>query len=141
MVNVKNRVPELDERVWLTAEWLLRAAGLLDTWHREVYPAHMVAVKQCRGRCYYARSRVRPEFTITIPVWALNSKRDGFADYYVAHEMSHAFAWQFDGERQHGPAFMKWLKTLCPREFWHYELEYKPRNAMAAGIRKPKGEL
>jgi hypothetical protein len=32
---------------------------------------------------------------------------------------------------------MEWLKRICPAESLHFELEYKPRNAMAAGIRKP----
>lgn len=131
-VPVRNHRPEWEAPLQLGVEWLLRRADI----DHEVL-THcgwaVYAVEASRGRCRYG-SR-----TITVPTWALASKRPLFADYYTAHELAHAFAWMHDREGQHGPAFMQWLKRLCPREAWHYELEYKPRNAMAAGIRKPRG--
>lgn len=82
-----------------------------------------------RGFCYWV-SR-----SITIPTHALVSEQPGYAEYYLAHEMAHAKAGK---KAAHGPEFMDWLKRLCPPEFVHYELGYKPRNAKAAGI---KGKL
>lgn len=84
-------------------------------------------VSQSRGRCYY-RSKV-----ITIPDWAIQKGLD-YKTWYVSHEMAHTFA---RGD-QHGMIFMSHLKRICPTECQHFELGYKPRNAVAAGIRKPK---
>jgi hypothetical protein len=91
-------------------------------------------VDAVRGRCHYA-SR-----TITVPLWALQKAtvKPGYQYWYVAHELAHACALQFEQSRDnHGPIFMKWLIILCPFEFVHYELDYKPRNASAAGITNP----
>lgn len=82
-----------------------------------------------RGYCYHARK------TITIPKHALHSKRPGFGEYYIAHEMAHAKAGK---DMAHGPEFMSWLQYLCPPEYVHYELTYKPRNAKIAGIKGAK---
>ena len=91
-----------------------------------------------------ARVRGRARFAtgvVTIPTWILltfnMSNREGFLTYYVAHELAHLFARKYNGHKGHGPAFMEWLKKLCPKDYWHYELDYKPRHAFAAGIRKP----
>jgi hypothetical protein len=87
------------------------------------------AVKQNRGRCYY-RGKAG---VITIPVWAIERAVD-YKVWYICHEMSHAL----DKSRsKHGPEFMRILQDICPAESVHYELGYKPRNAAAAGIRKP----
>lgn len=89
------------------------------------------AVDQDRGRCYYG-SRV-----ITIPVWVITRRSIGERIWYISHELAHSFAgWRAN----HGSDFMEELKRICPPEFVHFELGYKPRNASAAGIRKP-GEL
>lgn len=89
------------------------------------------AVDQDRGRCYHA------DKVITIPVWAIDKRDTGFKIWYISHEISHAFAgWK----AKHGPVFMDWLQKVCPPEFVHHELGYKPRNAASAGIRKP-GEI
>jgi hypothetical protein len=90
------------------------------------------AVDQTRGRCYYKHK------VITIPAWVINqtnnkSKQIGYKDWYIAHELAHTFA---RGDN-HGPLFMAQLKRICPKEYVHYEIEYKPRNANSAGIRNP----
>lgn len=80
-----------------------------------------------RGFCYWDTK------SITIPTHALrNSRGVGYDQYYLAHEMAHAHAGR---AAAHGAVFMDCLKRLCPAEFLHYELNYKPRNAKAAGIR------
>ena len=81
-------------------------------------------VKQSRGRCYYLNK------TITIPVFAW-SKGIDYLTYYIAHEMAHAIAGSL---AKHGQQFMQVFKNICPKEYQHYELGYKPRNATAAGI-------
>lgn len=85
-------------------------------------------VDQTRGRCYY-RQKV-----ITIPSWAILSKKPGYKCWYVCHEMAHAY----DKTRSnHGPEFMAKLIEICPDDCIHYELGYKPRNASSAGITMP----
>jgi len=86
----------------------------------------MYVVDQRRGWCRHNTK------TITIPKWCMVDKREGYLQYYVAHELSHI------GNPGHGENFMEQLKRLCPPEYWHYELNYKPRNAAAAGIVAPK---
>jgi len=80
-------------------------------------------VKQQRGRCYYAHK------TITIPVWAIK-KGVEYTVYYIAHEMAHAYV----PFANHDADFMHMFKTICPQHLWHHEIDYKPRNAIAAGI-------
>lgn len=82
-------------------------------------------VRTNRGRCYYDQK------IITIPAHAYESKREGYFEYYVSHEMAHAFA---PRGSQHDSSFMAELKRICPPQFQHYEVGYKPRAAMAAGI-------
>lgn len=69
---------------------------------------------------------------ITIPQWVLDKKdKLGYFDWYCAHEMAHAYA----GARvQHGPIFQQWLKKICPIEYQGYEVSYKPRAMIAAGL-------
>jgi len=84
-------------------------------------------VSQSRGRCY-GSSRV-----ITIPSWAVKRQAE-YKTWYISHEIAHALD---DCLHNHGPEFMEWLKVVCPVESLHHELEYKPRNATAAGIIDP----
>jgi hypothetical protein len=88
-------------------------------------------VDQRRGRCYYDKG------TITIPLWVIQSKKIGQKTWYISHEIAHIHAPR-DG---HGQMFMRALKRICPKEFQHYELEYKPRAAIAAGISYPLDQL
>ena len=94
------------------------------------------AVNQQRGRCYY-RDKV-----ITIPLWALEAlqqvKKPNYWIWYVAHEMSHAFDKTYSN---HGFEFMMQLKRICPADCVHYELNYKPANASAAGISMNHNEV
>lgn len=114
----------------MKARFEARLANLIahNTFAQELVSAGW-AFKVSRGRrgfCYWV-SR-----SLTIPKHALLSERPGYAEYYLAHEMAHAKAGK---KAAHGPDFMDWLKHLCPPEFIHYELNYKPRNAKAAGIK------
>ena len=85
------------------------------------------AVSQLRGRCYY-----RPK-VITIPVHAIVRPID-YKTWYISHELAHAY----DAARSnHGDPFMRELIRICPPEYIHHELGYKPRNAARNGITKP----
>lgn len=76
--------------------------------------------------------------TIVLPAWLYIKNRSAdFKVWYVAHELAHAYD---KCKHSHGPEFMEWLKRICPAECLYHELEYKPRNARQAGIRKP-GEV
>ena len=88
-------------------------------------------VSSRRGMCYY-RSK-----TITIPEWCIDYEKPGYKVWYIAHEFAHTFA---RGDN-HGQRFMKELKRICPQEYVHYELGYKPRNASIAGITEPVIDL
>src|SRR4051794_12961904 len=92
------------------------------------------AVDQRRGRAYYSKR------VVTLPLWVFKNPRgEGFALYYLAHELAHIA--DFDaGNRNgnHGPTFMAHFMRLCPVEFQHFEIGYKPRNAVAAGIRRKR---
>lgn len=87
-------------------------------------------VKQTRGRCYYGPK------VITIPEWVLSRATD-YKEWYIAHEMAHAYSYLDGKTDNHGPNFMEMLKSICPPDCIHYELGYKPQNASAAGIRLP----
>lgn len=84
-------------------------------------------VDQVRGKCYYDKG------TITIPIWVIRSKRIGQKIWYISHELAHTF----EPGDSHGQRFMRKLREICPIEHQHYEIGYKPRNAIAAGIRIP----
>lgn len=79
-----------------------------------------------------------PYKQIAISDWAINSMRPGYKEYVICHEMAHAFA---PKDEIHGARFMSWLQRICPPEYIHYELEYKPRNAASAGITLPFLEI
>ena len=69
-----------------------------------------------------------------VPEWAWRwgNSKPGFVEYYLAHELAHAYSLSFRHDNQFYEAF----KMICPKHLQHYELEYKPRNAAAAGITK-----
>jgi hypothetical protein len=90
------------------------------------------AVDQQRGRCYYS------DKVITVPVWALQSDKKGYWIYYLSHEIAHAYCGYGAG---HGLQFQEKLKEICPEEYLHYELDYKPAFAAAAGISRKEIEL
>jgi predicted ferric reductase len=82
------------------------------------------AVDQGRGRCYF-RQKI-----ITIPIWAMQ-KSIQYREWYICHEMSHAVA---GIEAKHGVAFQKVLQSLCSAQAIQYELTYKAREVVRAGI-------
>lgn len=88
--------------------------------------------RQTRGFCNWR------EKVITIPMWALlkDKKAKGYADWYVSHEIAHAITGYMPdkGTDYHGPEFMANLKSICPVEAQVYEITYKPRHALAAGV-------
>lgn len=74
---------------------------------------------------------------LTVPIWVV-SKGFDYLTYYVAHELAHGLSYKDTKKMHHDQNFMYWFKKLCPVDFQHFELNYKPRNAKAAGISKPK---
>ncbi len=136
----RKRAFECDDYVNEIAEMLLEIAGFKLPANTKIY-----AVEQRRG--FYQPSKKY----ITIPKWALDGRyakynQEGFDYWYIAHELAHAVHCREDfhsycNDKPHGPEFMAFLKKICPKEYWHYELGYKPRNASAAGISMPKDEL
>lgn len=81
-------------------------------------------VDSSRGRCKYSHKE------ITVPSWAFNKGKDYF-NYYLCHELAHSVAGH---GVNHGDKFMKEFMRICPVEYQHYELNYKPVNATRAGI-------
>ena len=96
-------------------------------------------VNQRCGKAYFAKR------TLTLPIWVfVNPRGEGFSLYYLAHELAHIAnfdAGTYDYRKPHGPAFMEEFKKLCPIEYQHFEIGYKPRNAMAAGISRKRVTL
>ena len=67
---------------------------------------------------------------LTVPLAAETKGKDYFL-YYLAHEFAHK------GSRLHDKEFYKLFREFCPKEFQHYELDYKPRGAkLSKGVRK-----
>jgi len=81
-----------------------------------------------RGRCSYRSG------TLTVPIWVLDKGMD-YTLWYACHEISHVLAPATRGD-QHGAKFMAALISICPKDSLHFELNYKPRLAAAAGITK-----
>jgi len=96
-------------------------------------------VNQRCGKAYYAKR------VITLPIWVFTNPRgEGFALYYLAHELAHIAnfdAGTWNSRKPHGPAFMEEFKKLCPVKYQHFETGYKPRNAAAAGISRKRVTL
>jgi len=115
-------VSDLIENAALDAE---SKQVLREVW---IYP-----VDQKNGRAYYNNN------TVTVPKWAFELRRKGFTKHYAAHELAHMLAHHKYGKQgwNHGKRFYECLKILSP-DTLHYELDYKPKNAAAAGIKKPK---
>jgi hypothetical protein len=132
------------------AEWVeLLLAGLdpptLPGLSLAAYEITAYVTSSQRGRAYNAWQfpGSDPRF-VTVPLWAWKPGDDGcyiherdpdYGIYYLAHEIAHHLAPAKKGD-VHGPAFMAAFKAVCPKELWHHETGYKPRNAAAAGIAK-----
>lgn len=126
----RKRAKGLDKHIRLLAKIILEVAGMEIPSDISLY-----ATNQNRG--WYVHSKRY----ISIPRWVIENKKTGYDFYYIAHELAHAWVFENVGRnvQSHGPEFMEAFKMICPKEYWHYELGYKPRNAKAAGISKPKG--
>ena len=113
----------------------------LTTQMREMYDTMLFAGTAPAGVTVYVVNQRRGKArhssrTITVPAWALvRPKGEGYAAYYLAHELAH-IADRDAGTRgqPHGPGFMTQFKRLCPPQYQHFEVGYKPRRAGAAGI-------
>jgi len=103
------------------------APDSVKTYGRELLAAgwRFYVVDQTRGQCYAIHK------VITIPAWIFRKKTLDYKIYYICHEMAHAYDMC---KHNHGHEFMEWFKKICPTEYQHHELGYKPRNARAAGI-------
>lgn len=97
---------------------------MLDGWK-------LTITTQTRGWCNASKK------LITYPSWLLTRNHD-FRVWYVCHELAHALDKCKHG---HGPEFMQYLIQLCPPEYVHHELSYKPRNAKQAGIREQSSDI
>ena len=85
-----------------------------------------------RGRCSYRSG------TLTVPIWVLD-KGTAYTLWYACHEIAHTMAPATKGDH-HGPKFMAALISICPEDFLHHELSYKPRLAAAAGITQKEAD-
>lgn len=99
-----------------------------------IYPRPQVyVVDQTRGHARYDHALC----CIAKWVFEADKRKPGYLIWYTAHELAHLLQRQFYRySSQHDEHFMRALKLLCPKQYIHYELEYKPRNAQAAGISK-----
>jgi len=142
----RKRIPWYDEEINVIAETLCEMSGNTIPSDVRIY-----CVNQRRG--YWTPSKRY----ITIPDWViLKSKGEdgykyakGYDIYYIAHELAHMVVTEimkaykvrfghYPNYAPHGKEFMREFKKLCPKEYWHYEIDYKPRNAKMAGISEKK---
>lgn len=89
----------------------------------------LYAVDQSCGTTYY------DEEVVTVPTWVWDSA-EGKLTWYVAHELSHVLTYLIDHHGNHGRPFQERLKRICPKEYQHFEYDYKPSLAKAAGLSK-----
>ena len=76
-----------------------------------------------RGRSFAQQG----EFTV--PYWAYKDKRKGYFIHYVAHELSHQLRykrWGKERGKSHDDKFYVIYTDICPVEYQHYEVDYKP---------------
>lgn len=119
---------------------------MLSYYHELRSMGHRFYVVEARCGRFYGGDRV-----ITIPLWIWDERMDtvivraigkapttilrkAYRHWYISHEMAHAYDFIERGETDHGYHFMEQLKAICPSDAVHFELDYKPKNAMNAGI-------
>ena len=142
LASIDNFIMEATTRksrnIWAEGTTYLREKIVPILSARTELPQHVIinAVRANRGFAHYRARR------ITVPSWAF-SKFPMDADcniryltWYLAHELAHIANWdEFNTlADSHGPNFMRHLKRICPENCVEFELDYKPRNAAAAGI-------
>lgn len=88
----------------------------------KIWPDH-----QCKIRVgYFSRGHAHAESRlVSIPRWVMNSTRPGYVKYYIAHELAHVHS----GSELHDAKFYDSFKLLCPKSYFKFEHQYKPRNA------------
>ena len=127
--------PKKENKKYNIQVWKIVYSLLMDIDHSDIEDWcdwYICCINGVRGTCYYERKGV------TIPAWSVERDRkdEGYLTYYIAHELSHIFAYRRHNEKNHGMKFMREFKKICPKEYQHYELEYKPLNAKKAGIKE-----
>ena len=132
-VKVRKVVKKLQPRLNQVVKSLIDEAAISKKSKERLKEVHMFPVNQLGGRAYYLNN------TVTIPKWAFEYRRKNFLKHYAAHELAHILAYETYGHAiaPHGSEFYKCLKKLTT-DTLHFELDYKPKNAAAAGIQKTK---
>lgn len=135
-IKVKKIVNRLQRRINNTIAEIVKNEDLSLDEQDHLLSVNAYVVDQRQGRCYYEHK------TLTVPLWAYRNKdlSRGFFKHYVAHELAHVLAYYRYGGKVasgHGLKFYDCLKVLAPNTL-HFELDYKPRNAAAAGITNKK---
>ncbi len=98
-------------------------------------PHHAAAID--RVKCYATHTRrgraYRSRGFLSVPIWSFQTTRHPrYFEHYLAHELAHFVA----DEHLHTPKFYAVVQELSPAP--ELELEYRARNAKAAGIREPR---
>lgn len=132
----------------LVFQLLIKPRKKFDELRAQGWSFHVVDSK--RGYCSYRNKEIaipswvfnetsirRQYGKLNIEFWSGNQIRD-YVNYYVSHEMAHAFA---GASANHGPIFMAKFKEICPEHCQIFEHGYKPRNAKLAGIPGLKDEI
>ena len=126
----RKRFPYYDSDLRATVE------SLLQTFPEELAISRkyqFYCVDQLRGMAYTSQG------FITIPLWAIRRPKGlGYVKYYLSHELSHVFNYEYKMGRLHDAGFMNWFKRICPGHLQHFETGYKPQAAQAAGIASKK---
>lgn len=88
-----------------------------------------------RGRCLPRQAAGKTYYHITIPAGATEAKKtlaklggtpDLFMQYYVSHELCHAYQYERDGRMGHNETFYTALRKVITPEMYPYEIDYKP---------------
>lgn len=129
-VKVRKIVKKLQPRLNQVVSSLIESATLPKATKKRLKSVHIFPVDQDGGRAYYLNN------TVTIPKWAFEYRRKNFLKHYAAHELAHILAYEKygNGIAPHGSEFYSCLKKLTT-DTLHFELDYKPKNAAAAGIK------
>lgn len=128
-MNIRKRVEKWDDKLRGRADYYLDKIDLsLDKLGYKIYCADY-----CGGYCDYDKK------VLVIPAWVFDHDDSRYWIYYLTHELAHAVNCHYNNPdivSAHGKHFMEFFKLLCPERQQKYELQYKPRNAKAAGIKK-----
>lgn len=122
---VYKRCPQHDNKILEVAKKIYSDCGL--TWDLSNWKFY--CVNQNRGWCNTSTK------TITIPLWVMDKKEEGYLVWYVAHELSHI------GNSSHGRGFMNRLAFLCPVKYQAFEYTYQFKSAGEAGLARPNKNM